>query len=216
MSRLRIFVLSITLSFLFCIELKAQTNKFEFGVEASPSFTFLKGNDFIEKMYNGTLGYSGGISFQYNWGKRIALRTNIAYERKGGEGEFDFTDNYGASIGKGVVNLNFDYLTIPILVRYTFGKRVKYFINGGSYFSYLIKQTLVFKGANSDSESNNTSSYNRLDAGISLGTGIQYPINEKLILSSEIRGNMGLANTLPNGDLKVNSVNLLLGIAYRL
>jgi hypothetical protein len=75
---------------------------------------------------------------------------------------------------------------------------------------------LVFKGANSDGESNNTSSYNRLDVGISLGIGLQYPINEKLILSSEIRGNMGLANALPNGDLKVNSVNLLLGIAYRL
>jgi hypothetical protein len=215
MNQLRIFVLSITVSFLFSSELKAQINKFEFGVEASPSFTFLKGSR-IEKYYNGTLGFSGSITFQYNWGKRIALRTNIAYERKGGEGEFDFTDNYGASIGKGVVNLNFDYLTIPVLVRYTFGKRVKYFINGGSYFSYLIKQTLVFKGANSDGESNNTSSYNRLDVGISLGIGLQYPINEKLILSSEIRGNMGLANALPNGDLKVNSVNLLLGIAYRL
>jgi hypothetical protein len=215
MNQLRIFVLSITVSFLFSSELKAQINKFEFGVEASPSFTFLKGSR-IEKYYNGTLGFSGSITFQYNWRKRIALRTNIAYERKGGEGEFDFTDNYGASIGKGVVNLNFDYLTIPVLVRYTFGKRVKYFINGGSYFSYLIKQTLVFKGANSDGESNNTSSYNRLDVGISLGIGLQYPINEKLILSSEIRGNMGLANALPNGDLKVNSVNLLLGIAYRL
>ncbi len=209
MSQLRIFVLSITFSFLFCSVLNAQTNKFEIGVEVSPSFTFLKGNDFIEKMYNGTLGYSGGISFQYNWGKRIALRTNIAYERKGGEGEFEFTDNYGASIGKGVVNLNFDYLTIPVLVRFTFGKRTKYFINGGSYFGYLINQTLVFKGANSNGESNNTASYNSLDAGISLGTGIQYPINEKLFLSSEIRGNIGLYNILPGGDVKVNSVNLL-------
>lgn len=167
-------------------------------------------------MYHGTLGYSGGIAFQHNWGKGIALRTNIAYERKGGEGEFEFTDKYGASIGKGIVNLNFDYLTIPVLLRFTFGKRVKYFINGGSYIGYLIKQTFVFKGTNIDYESNNTASYNSLDAGISLGTGLQYPMNEKWFLSSEIRGNMGLFSTTPFGDTKVNSVNLLLGIAYRL
>jgi|DEB19_MinimDraft_2_1074335.scaffolds.fasta_scaffold26154_1 opacity protein-like surface antigen len=215
MSHKSFLFLSIAILFLFCNQLNAQTNKFEIGVEASPSFTFLKGSR-IEKYYNGTLGFSGGISFQYNCGKRTALRTNIAYERKGGEGEFEFTDNYGASIGKGVVNLNFDYLTIPVLVRFTFGKRIKYFLNGGSYFAYLIKQTLVFKGANSNGEINNTASYNSLDAGISLGTGLQYPINEKWFLGSEIRGNMGLLNTLPSGDTKVNSVNLLLGIAYRL
>ena len=216
MSHKSFLFLSIAILFLFCNQLNAQTNKFELGVEVSPSFTFLKGNDFIEKMYNGTLGYSGGISFQYNCGKRIALRTNIAYERKGGEGEFEFTDNYGASIGKGIVNLNFDYLTIPVLLRFTFGKRVKYFINGGSYIGYLINQTLVFKGANSNGEINNTASYNSLDAGISFGTGLQYPIKEKIYLSSEIRGNLGLYNTIPGGDTKVNSVNLLFGIAYRL
>ena len=75
---------------------------------------------------------------------------------------------------------------------------------------------MVFKGANSNGEINNTASYNSLDAGISLGTGLQYPINEKWFLGSEIRGNMGLLNTLPSGDTKVNSVNLLFGIAYRL
>jgi hypothetical protein len=216
MSQLRILVLSITVSFLFCSELKAQTNKFEFGVEASPSFTFLKGSDFIEKFYNGTLGYSGGISFQYNFGKRVALRTNIAYERKGGANYGGFTDNYGATIGNSSLNYIFDYLTLPVLVRFSFGNKVKYFINGGPYLGYLLSQTFVIKGDNFKTVNiDNTSNYNSLDAGISLGTGLQYPIHEKLYFSSEIRGNLGLLSTLPRGDIKVNSVNLLLGIAYR-
>ena len=217
MSHKSFLFLSIPILFLFCNQLNAQTNKFEIGVEVSPSFTFLKGRDFIEKFYNGTLGYSGGISFQYNFGKKVALRSNISYERKGGAHYGGLTDNYGASIENSSLNYNFDYLTLPILVRFSFGNKVKYFINGGPYLGYLLSQTFVIKGDNYKTNTiENTSSYNSLDAGISLGTGLQYPINEKLYFSSEIRGNLGLLSTLPKVDTKVNSVNLLLGIAYKL
>ncbi|OFY87282.1 MAG: hypothetical protein A3F72_17445 [Bacteroidetes bacterium RIFCSPLOWO2_12_FULL_35_15] len=40
---------------------------------------------------------------------------------------------------------HFDYLTVPILLRATFGKRIKYFANAGMFFGYLIKQTIVYK-----------------------------------------------------------------------
>lgn len=216
MSQIRIFVLSITLSFLFCSELKAQTNKFELGAEASPSITFLKGSSFIEKMYDPTLGFSGGISFQYNIRKKIGLRTSLAYERKGGINRSSILYK-GEFFENASLNFNFDYLTLPILIRFSFGKKIKYFVNSGPYFGYLLSQTFVTKGDNFNTFTNDyTATTNKFDVGISFGTGLQYPIKEKLILSSEIRGNLGLYNTIPSGDTKVNSVNLLLGIAYRL
>src|SRR6478609_1706670 len=118
MMRKRGFWLLIAVVFSFYNQLFAQASKIEIGVEASPSITFLKGSNFIEKMFNSTVGYSGGISFQYNFGSKIALRTNITLERKGGAGEGEFTDNYGASLGKATISMNFDYLTIPVLVRF--------------------------------------------------------------------------------------------------
>ena len=215
MNQKTFFFLSIAFLLSFS-QLNAQTNKFELGVEASPSITFLKGSSFIENFYDPTLGFSGGLSFQYNIGKRIALRTNIAYERKGGISRNNFYYN-GNLIQNSSINFNFDYLTLPILVRFSFGKKVKYFVNTGPYFGYLLSQTFVTKGDNFNTWTNDyTSATNKFDFGVSFGTGLQYPLKEKIYLSSEIRGNLGLYNTIPNGDTKVNSVNLLLGIAYRL
>lgn len=215
MNQKTFFLLSIAF-LLYFNQLNAQTNKFELGVEASPSITFLKGSSFMENFYDPTLGFSGGFSFQYNIGKRIALRTNIAYERKGGINRNNFYYD-GNLIKNSSINFNFDYLTLPILVRFSFGKRVKYFVNTGPYFGYLLSQTFVTKGDNFNTRTNDyTSATNKFDFGVSFGTGLQYPIKEKIYLSSEIRGNLGLYNTIPGGDTKVNSVNLLFGIAYRL
>jgi hypothetical protein len=208
--------LSIAILFLFFNHLNAQTNKFELGAEVSPSITFIKGSSFMEDFYDPTFGFSGGFSFQYNIDKRIALRTNLTYERKGGINRNNFYYDVNL-IKNSSINFNFDYLTLPILVRFSFGKRVKYFINTGPYFGYLLSQTFVTKGDNFNTFTNDyTAATNKFDVGISFGTGIQYPIKEKIYLSSEIRGNLGLYNTIPSGDTKVNSVNLLLGIAYRL
>lgn len=134
------------------------------------------------------------------------------------------TDISGNPLGKITItiNTNFDYLTLPILVRATFGKKVQFFLNAGPYFGYLIKQTFVSKGTNfPTTTSDNTSLDKRFDTGISTGLGISVPIKTKFAFSFEIRNNLGLFNVsaVPvanNGTIKTNSTNFLLGFTYKL
>jgi len=199
-----------------------QTNKFDIGVEGSPSLTFLRGNDFIDNNHKPTIGFLGGLFFQYNFKKVVSLRTNIAFERKGSILSSQTTDINGNPLGEITINTNFDYLTFPILVRATFGKKVQYFINVGPYFGYLIKQTFVSKGDNiPTTTSDNTSLDKRFDIGISTGLGLSVPIKTKFAFSFEVRNNLGLYNVsaVPvanNGAIKTNSTNFLLGFTYKL
>jgi len=199
-----------------------QTNKFDIGVEGSPSLIFLLGNDIIKQWHKPTIGFSGGLFFQFNFKKIVSLRTNIAYERKGSIVTLQTTDINGNSLGEVTTHTNFDYLTFPVLVRATFGKKVKFFVNAGPYFGYLIKQTFVNKGDNIPKTTiDNTFRDKRFDTGISTGLGLSVPIKTKFAFSFEVRNNLGLYNVsaVPvanNGTIKTNSTNYLLGFTYKL
>ena len=200
-----------------------QTNKFDIGLEGGPSWTSLRGNDILEDFNDPTIGYSGGLTFQYNFPKLISLRTNIAYERKGVIAKSQATDINGNPIGEITTHSNFDYLTMPLLTRLTFGNKMTFFVNVGPYFGYLIKHTSVTEAFNEFPKStwDNTDNFKRFDTGLTGGLGGGLKIKDKFLLTLEIRHNIGLYNTskLPvynDGTIMTNSTNLLIGFAYRL
>lgn len=208
-----------------------QTNKFDIGIEGSPSLIFLRGINtipihkttvFLDKLIKPTIGFSGGLFFQYNFKKVVSLRTNIAFERKGFTFPILRTDSSGNLLGEFTANANYDYMTLPILVRATFGDRGQFFVNAGPYFGYLIKRTNVSKGDNIPTATDNqTSLTKRFDTGISTGLGLSVPIKTKFAFSFEVRNNLGLynVNAMPapnNSTNKTSSTSLILGFNYKL
>ncbi|MBL7785002.1 MAG: PorT family protein [Chitinophagales bacterium] len=198
-----------------------QTNRFDVGVEGSPSLIFMGGNNYISSYQKPTIGFSSGLFFQFNFKKIISLRTNLSFERKGSIIYSQMIDVNGNPVGKVTTNINFDYLTFPLLVRATFGKKIHFFVNAGPYFGYLIKQTFVSKGDNIPNTTyDRTSDNKRFDIGISKGLGFSVPIKEKFEFSFEARNNLGLYNVsaVPienNGTTKTNSTNFLFGFTYK-
>jgi hypothetical protein len=210
--------------FLFTVAetMHGQTNTFDIGIEGSPSLIFLRGNPGTNNVQKPTIGFSSGIFAQFNFNRFLSLRTNIAYERKGTTYNFTIIDNNGEFFDKLTINSNFDYLTFPILLRGTFGKKVQFFVNAGPYFGRLMKQTSEGKGdVVSFTTRSYTSSYKRIDTGLSTGIGFSVPIKTKFAISFEVRNNLGLNNVsalpiLNNGTIKTNSTNFLLGLTYKL
>jgi len=199
-----------------------QTNKFEVGLEVGPSLTSLRGNDVLDKNNDLSFGFSSGLTFQYNFPKLISIRTNISFERKSSTSQVSATDQNGDQIGEITYHSYFDYLTIPILGRLTFGKKINFFVNAGPYIGYLIKLTDIIEayGEHPKREFDDTDYYKRTDLGITTGLGARFPIKNKLFLSIEIRNNFGLTNissftVVNDGAIKTNSTNLLFGIEYR-
>ena len=151
------------------------------------------------------------------------MNKNITYERKGAVAKLDATDINGFQIGEINTHSNFDYLTVPLLARLNFGSKLKFFVNAGSYFGYLIKHTSVTEAFNEfpESTTDNTANFKRFDVGLTGGIGCGLPIKDNFIMTMEVRHNLGLYNTseLPianDGKIMTNSTNLLIGFAYRL
>ena len=199
----------------------AQTNRFDIGVEGSPSLISLRGNDYINSNHKTSIGYSGGIFFQYNFKKIISLRTNIAFERKGNMIKTKFSDLNGNPLGELKGISNYDYLILPILVRATFGRKIQYFINAGPYLGYLIKKTIIVEAENFPTwTSDDTYLCKDFDFGLTTGLGLLLPIKQKFALSLEVRNNLGLYNTsavpvINNGTIKTNSTNFMINLVYK-
>src|ERR1035437_7314797 len=200
-----------------------QQTKLNIGLEGGPSLIFLNGNA-TEKNNSGlTVGYSGGIAFQYNFGSLFSIRTNVDYERKGAYATITISDPYGnKNTGKNHLNLN--YLTAPILLRASFGNKGNILFNAGVFFGYLINQTTSFQSSAHSynySSTDNTSNYKSFDTGLSAGLGFSIPIYRHFLFSFEARNNTGILNiekpvANSNPVLRTNSTNLLLGIVYKL
>ena len=181
----------------------------------------LRGNVDVEKYQEPWIGLTSGAFFQYNINKTISLKSSIAFDRKSTCKTIAAVDENGQTVGMVDFVSNFDYLTLPILAKATFGNRIQFFINAGPYFSYLLKQT---DKTNSDffdvKKYDHTSLNNRIDYGVSTGLGITIPFKTKFAFSIEARNNLGLfdihsESLISYGQVKTNSSNLLFGFIYR-
>lgn len=217
----------------------SHSNRIVIGLEGGPSMSpFIenktyKNNDKVHSGFILKTGKSLGLSFQWNSSKRLSLRTGITYENK----VVAFTTNYSdvgtTQSGHGTGSSHFDYLTIPVLARFSYGEKVHFFFNTGVFFSFLTKQIEYAEGTNyhvigmsiysTDYNYKFSDDYNYkpLDFGAIGGVGLGVPIQKRWYFSLELRDNFGISNILYSNSyygrtLTTNSLNLLLGISYKL
>lgn len=215
-----------------------QNNSIEFGVEGGGSLISLRGDGFVVDKNVNDVGFATGFSFLYHFNDHFSLKTNMFYERKGNEINyfyhelpFDKQDIYIKEKFENKYQL--DYLTLPVLARYSFGKQKNFFVNAGGYVGYLLKSTLINNELPKVGrvEKDNTRSFSRLDFGITAGIGGQINLKDNLKLSIELRNSLGLQNIgkidkenynegkgliLKKDGLSTNSTTMLIGLSYHL
>jgi hypothetical protein len=192
-------------------------DKFRIGINSGITLSHFRGNDLVNRSNSG-LGFLVGLDFEYSLKEKLSLRTNVSYETKSIVYKtIVLYDNFGAPTGKNTkIKSTYDYITIPILVKYSFDNKKSFFINGGPFLGFLLNA----KSKAESVDSNNFTSLNKnLDYGLSFGIGKRFNLNEKNDLNIEIRDNLGLVNTsavkvINDGTIKTNSVNLILGWSF--
>jgi hypothetical protein len=195
-----------------------QTNRFDIGIEAGPGVNFFWGNKPLETYGEPAVGFAAGLAFRYNFPKHFSIGTSLSFERKGNFMKYSITGFQGVDQVKQMNR--YDYLTLPILARFTVGRRVRFFLNAGPYFGYLIKQSSKTRSSkNGTNNSDFTDSFKRIDIGITTGVGLGIPIKDIFVISLEARNNTGLYDIgnspFPNGTtMKTNSTNFLVGLTY--
>lgn len=198
---------------------KAQTNRYDLGIEGGPNLCTFKdqaGFDPGLKVF-----FSGGAFFQYNSPKIFSFRTGLYYQKKGFQQEIKYVSTSGKVYSSTNISSEYHYLTLPLLARATFGKKVKFFLNAGPYASYLITQKYTSKFAYMPVAAENNKEYNGIkdwDFGAVTGVGIAFPV-KSLLISLEVRNYYGFLNTrIPNSTKEkhfTNTTDLNIGIAYR-
>lgn len=187
------------------------------GIEGGPNYSFLRGNDNISELTDPLLGFTAGFAFQYHFSDLLSIRTGPSFERKGCSQTYTVPayGPGGLNTTEEKLHVNFDYVTLPVLVRASFGDQFRFFVNAGPYVGYLLNQTSV---DHTKKKYVNTDSYKKLDYGVSGGLGIAIPIGDQFDFNVEIRDNFGLADVndtpVASNVMMHNCTSLLVGFTY--
>lgn len=188
-------------------ESKAQN--IELGFAVGPSMGSVRVASVPDTKYKPTASVVLGPTFSYHFSSNMAISSGLMLERKGTVVE--------TFVNPSTTRINLDYLTLPILARYSFGNFVNWYVNAGPYVSYLIQENRIFSNSSTfAAESKNTDDFKRMDFGLSGGIGIRVPVMCNVYFNTELRHNYGLNNisALPvykDGKLQTNSSSLMLG-----
>ncbi|MGX7668554.1 porin family protein [Flavobacterium pedocola] len=181
-------ILLAVLALGFAVSVGAQTKgDVEFGVNLGFNSSSVSSQD-------DTSEYSSGINFggsiDYYFSDRWSIKGKLIYDQKGWDEGFIYIDSNDPMFPSGYyeTDYNLNYLTIPVMANWHFGKKRNWYLNFGPYVGFLMdaKETrfdLDVKDA-----------FNSTDAGLAFGIGVKIPLNDKLRLFIEYEGQAGLSD----------------------
>ena len=105
-------------------------------------------------------------------------------------------DEEGEPLGFFNTEIHYNYLTVPLLFDFTFGRRLKGNLSAGPFVGILIHQRSLFTkaGTGESIERKGTSGFYPWDGGAVFAAGARYSLNKRITISFESRINFGLAN----------------------
>ncbi len=209
----------------------SQNSKIKFGIQAGLNYSNFRGYTIpssFNQVYSESpaFAYEGGINIEYQIKEKLSFKLELNYERKSQKADntIEIRENFDdpSQVYNFISKKNYDYLVVPILVKYSFTTKNSYYINGGPFIGYLLKSKLTNNlnvvGLDSP-DVDTTNSNKKTDFGVSLGFGKNFELDSSKSITIEIRENLGLSDTnkeevLNGGNVKTNSINLLVGISF--
>ena len=187
-------------------------SQIKLGIKESINFTTQSELGMLWENNDIKTGFTLGATIDYRFHKTISLLTELNYKREGLVYERD------ESTGKSKVNRNYDYYSIPILIKGRFSDElalpdewmVSFF--AGPYYSYLRSADNEEQVSGITTVTNYDEESNQSDYGMVLG-GEVARVFEKGELYLDMRYEMGLSDVVKNDDIKNKVIGI--GLGYR-
>jgi Outer membrane protein beta-barrel domain len=139
-----------------------------------------------------TSGFNAGLSAEYYFSNRWSLKGKLIYDQKGwGDGYLSFSD--GTYING--INFHLNYLTIPVMANWHFGRTRNWYLNFGPYMGILLNTS-----ESSNSGIDIKSAFNTNDFGLAAGIGVKFPVANHVKLFVEADGQSGFTNIFKVSD----------------
>lgn len=204
--------------FILPLFLHAQYYKFEAGYEAGPSLGKFWSNTIKAKHFIMDVNYSHGVFFKYHVTKNWSFQTGIYQDVIGTHEFITLKNDLGEETGRATLRREVDYITIPLIARFTFGNRFRTSFMAGTFFSHALQHRLVTDFGDHQEYTNVTNQINRFNSGIILGAGVEYSLFKQCNIGIEMRDQLGLANLDPKNSLsyfRTNSLQFMVKVSYR-
>ena len=206
------FLFTVCLIALFFANSFAQS-KMRFGVDGGLTYSSFRGNKSAEKLDAG-IDFLVGVSFEYQLKSKWSLLANLSYDRITAKRSSVFIPNpEDPAVGDITAKVTYQYLTLPILLKYRIGAKQSFYAAGGVFIGYLLKSEIHEDYYNTTDNTTNLNT--NLDAGLTLGLGKNFRLKNNQEITIELRENLGLTNTSKvnvsgGNSVKTNSLNLIL------
>lgn len=145
--------------------------------------------------YNSKNFFNLGVEYGHTFFDRLELSTGLLFSHNKIEAE----SNLPPDMPNYITHYKLNYISVPILAKYTFGKY--FFVNGGGIFN--------FRTSKLDDELD----YDNDKFGLLLGLGGEYTFNNNIIVSLNPFAQMN--NLRSNRDMEFFNFGIKLGIGYR-
>ncbi len=158
----------------------------------STSINYGASNSAMADYKKSAKGIQAGASFQAGITPAFSLVSEIYYIKKGGTLTADNPLTGSES------NFRFNALELPLLARFHTGR---FYMNAGPSIAYMLSGNRKTNDQTTKlSFGNSSEGFKRLDAGIQMGGGFEFPLNQKRI-ALDIRYVYGLTNIANGNDM---------------
>ena len=192
----KILTTLLILSGIYSVSHAQTRNTAEFGVNIGYNAAYVTEGQNLNSA--SISGFNAGVSAEYYFSDRWGIKGKLTYDQKGlDNGYLAFYDNNGNSTEVDGVNYHLNYLTIPVMADWHFGRMRNWYLNFGPYVGVLLNAT-----ESSNSGVDIKSGINTTDVGLALGIGVKFPISNSAKLFIETDGQGGVTNVFKNNDFQ--------------
>lgn len=141
------------------------------------------------------IGFNVALSADYYFSDRWSIKGKLIYDQKGWANGFITFDtlngqnpNDPAFYQTITTDFNFDYITIPVMANWHFGKKRNWYLNFGPYVGFLVS------AKDSKLKYNFNDEFQKTDVGLALGIGVKIPVSDKLKIYFEYEEQTGFTD----------------------
>lgn len=136
------------------------------------------------------ISFNAGVSGEYYFSDRWGVKAKLIYDRKGWSDGFITDEN----MIEFTTDFKLDYVTLPVMANWHFGKNRNWYLNFGPYVGFLVK------AEDSELGIDFKDGFKSNDFGLAYGIGYKFEINESIKLYVEYDGQAGLTDIFEENE----------------
>lgn len=202
---------------------QAQNHSLEYGFTGGLTINSSSGSGVEGTKQSNFTGMSIGGQVKLNTSHQFGFRMIAEFAQLGWKyPSLTFADS--ANLYKGSVTFKMSYFNVPIMAEFSFGRKLRYYFDGGLFVGVLLKSQNITKlpGSPTPNTTSTSSDYRKkINYGLAGGIGLELPLSSKMNIHLSCRDMAGLANVykqagFPGTKIILNSLSVNTGIAWRI